>query len=68
MIYLKPSCISFAEIDMLNATGPMQTAYVELQIYYQQIPQAQTKMTTVEKLITTAKNEQSFIYDLNNIA
>ncbi len=68
MVYLKPTCNSFSGTDVRDVVGPMQTTYVELQIFYQQIPQAQGKVDAVEKVIKVAKNEKLFIYDINDVA
>jgi len=68
MIYFKPSCNSFSGVDIKDFVGPMQAAYVELQIYYQQIPQPQVELNTVEKGIMVAENKKSFIYNTNDIA
>jgi hypothetical protein len=67
MLYIKPNCKSFIEADVVDTMGPMQTTYVELQIYYQQIPQSQAELTTIEKVIMSAENRKPFIYDINNV-
>lgn len=66
--YCKPKITSYSAERLHEVIGPVQTASVELQIYYQQIPQSQAKLDKIEKVIMLAETQKPHIYRLNNTA
>lgn len=66
--YLKPCISSYSAQTLLEVIGPIQASSVELQIYYQQIPEPQAKLDKIEKTIMLADAEKPVIYKIDNIA
>lgn len=67
--YFKPCINSFCTKKLQEIVGPVQTApYVELQIYYQQVPQSQARLDKIEKTIMVADAKKPHIYKINDVA